>query len=52
MKAPCLNCELRQINCHSKCNKYKEFKESRNKIKKDNIDYGNYLYDAIARMKG
>ena len=25
-QSPCLNCENRQINCHSNCKAYKQFK--------------------------
>jgi hypothetical protein len=28
--APCFNCGDRFVGCHSKCDKYKEFSDSRN----------------------
>lgn len=28
--APCFNCDGRFVGCHSKCDKYKEFSDSRN----------------------
>ena len=28
--APCFKCEDRYVGCHSTCNKYKEFSDSRN----------------------
>ena len=30
-KAPCLNCEKRELGCHSNCEKYNEFKQEREK---------------------
>ena len=30
--APCMNCPDRVVGCHSKCEKYAEFKEHCNKI--------------------
>lgn len=29
MKAPCLNCKDREPLCHSKCERYKEFKQDK-----------------------
>ena len=29
MNAPCKNCPDREIGCHSKCNKYSEFRKKR-----------------------
>jgi hypothetical protein len=31
-KAPCKNCEDRYEKCHTKCERYKEFKNYRNMI--------------------
>lgn len=31
--SPCMNCKEREVNCHSNCVKYKEYRE---KIKKKN----------------
>ncbi len=25
MKSPCFNCKVRHLNCHSECEKYKEY---------------------------
>ena len=30
--APCKDCKDRHLGCHGECEKYKEFKEYRNKI--------------------
>lgn len=27
MKVPCINCQNRKINCHSKCEEYKKFRK-------------------------
>lgn len=53
MKTPCLNCKNRNLYCHSQCEKYKKFRNSIDKAKlnKQEIDFSNYLYDAIDRMK-
>ena len=32
IKAPCMTCNERHVNCHSDCIKYKEWKELRNQI--------------------
>ena len=29
MKAPCYNCEDRQIGCHAKCERYQSFSDAR-----------------------
>jgi hypothetical protein len=49
MKRPCLNCEERNIYCHSNCDKYKEFVNEVEVIKQARIDYilknrGSYKY--------
>lgn len=33
-KAPCMNCEDRQLGCHSICQKYKDWKENLEKMKR------------------
>ncbi len=35
LKTPCMDCTDRHIACHSECDKYKEFKENNEQIKKD-----------------
>lgn len=34
MLAPCKDCKDREIGCHSKCERYKEFVEENEKLKK------------------
>ena len=34
MEAPCRNCEKRELYCHSKCKKYIEFDEFRQRERK------------------
>lgn len=36
-KAPCKNCEDRQLGCHSQCERYKKFKEE-SQAEKENIE--------------
>lgn len=33
MDSPCFNCDKRYFNCHSLCDKYKEYKILNNKVK-------------------
>ncbi len=35
-KAPCFNCEIREIGCHAACKKYIYYREGREKIYKNN----------------
>ena len=39
MKNPCLNCEERVLRCHATCEKYKEFTDEGDAIKKARYDY-------------
>ena len=39
MKSPCLNCEERKLKCHTTCEKYKEFTDEGDAIKKARYDY-------------
>lgn len=51
MRPPCLNCIIRQVGCHSKCDRYKKYRSYFKKDKSDK-EYRCYLFDAIRRMKG
>lgn len=53
MNTPCLNCKDRNMNCHSQCNKYKQYRDKldKAKINKQDIEFNDYLYDAIDRMQ-
>ena len=42
IRVPCLNCLDRQLNCHSKCAKYIEFKKQ-NKALKEKINKNKQL---------
>lgn len=49
MKNPCLNCEERVLRCHATCEKYKEFTDEGDAIKKSRLEYisrnrGSYKY--------
>lgn len=44
MNAPCKNCPDREIGCHSKCNKYSQFRKERDeeldrKRREDDVAY-------------
>ena len=48
-QGPCLNCENRQINCHSSCKQYKQFRhkldihnKELNKQRQFDSDYYSY----------
>lgn len=43
MENNCKSCEYREINCHSKCDRYKEYKKKLKKIK-ENRNKGNVFY--------
>ena len=56
IKSPCLNCSDRHIGCHSECDKYKEFTESRQseneKISAERISdmqYKSYKVDVLTK---
>lgn len=53
MTPPCLYCMDRKISCHDKCKRYQEYKSERDKLKitKKEMDFNNYMYDAITRMQ-
>jgi len=53
MKVPCLNCKDRNMYCHDSCKKYIKYsyEKEKSRINKKEMDYGNYLYDAINRMQ-
>lgn len=39
----CINCDYREINCHTKCESYKKYKEKLKKIK-ESREKGNVFY--------
>ena len=41
-KNPCYSCKERRIGCHSKCDKYRIFREELAKFRKEQKKYGNY----------
>ena len=56
--APCKNCELRELHCHSKCKDYLQYDNERKKVR-DEINRRNsetYSYldriNAYERVKG
>lgn len=53
MENECKSCDYREINCHSKCKSYKEFKEKLKKIK-ENREEGYIFFDYLVdkRWKG
>lgn len=55
MNAPCKNCPDRKIGCHSKCNKYSQFRKERDeeldrKRKEDDVAYA--IATGTYRMSG
>ena len=62
MKSPCLNCKARHLNCHSVCDKYKEYhakNEERLELKKKSFekenptkDYKLTMYQKYLKNKG
>ncbi len=58
IKSPCLNCEDRKINCHSKCDKYHNYKMKLYEDRNVNDQYLAYLtergggYDRMRTKRG
>ena len=47
-EGPCLQCSDREVGCHAKCGKYREFRErldARNEETRSGIDKACALYD-------
>ena len=42
VKSPCIKCTERQLGCHSKCNKYKQFRIDLSVVRKN--EYGGIDY--------
>ena len=40
MKAPCKDCPDRQVNCHSTCEKYIEFKKESDRLREERFAKG------------
>lgn len=58
MKNPCKNCKSREIGCHSKCVKYKEWRQKWDenaarirKAKDDEIKFVSYKINSIKNSK-
>ena len=41
MKTPCRECKFREIGCHSKCESYKQYRASLDKLKKNTMQLKN-----------
>ncbi|MBU5439597.1 hypothetical protein KQI42_16400 [Tissierella sp. MSJ-40] len=52
MNSPCLYCENRHFNCHSKCKKYVKYKSCFKSKDTEEQEYIGYVNGAISRMKG
>ena len=52
MRPPCLNCKVRHIGCHDRCNKYKEYKEYFKTRDEEEQEYKAYVVRAMDRMRG
>lgn len=53
--SPCLDCCSRCEGCHSICDLYQEFRETKERIQDEvlaDLEYTRYLSDAVQRMKG
>ena len=53
MSAPCKNCPDREIGCHSRCNKYLEFRKKRDEAldkKRKEADVAGAVADGFYRM--
>ena len=55
MKPPCKNCTDRVLGCHSRCQKYIDFRADMEKlyeIRRRNTSEKIYIYDACVRCGG
>lgn len=50
MKAPCLNCTDRKVGCHSICEKYKVYREYKDK-ENEKIRQSKRVYDDLYTIK-
>lgn len=54
MKAPCKNCEDRELGCHGSCERYLEFHDQRrlvNKKRQDDATMRDVKFNAMCRMR-
>lgn len=54
MQAPCMGCKKRELNCHSKCQEYLEYKAERNRIsdlRKRDSELTGFIIEHRARTK-
>ena len=47
----CLDCKERFVGCHSKCKKYKEFKDKLDTMRKNQYNGMDYRSEKINKMK-
>lgn len=52
MGPPCLNCKTRNLGCHGKCDRYKNYKGYFKTSDKGEKQFAAYLVSAIRSMKG
>lgn len=50
MRGPCLECKERHVGCHGSCERYKEFREKLDRIKRARKQYEATEYDQTARL--
>lgn len=50
MRVPCLDCEEREVGCHSKCPKYKDFLIQNKKRKEDDREFYSRFGDTMTRL--
>ena len=50
MRVPCLDCEEREVGCHSKCPKYKDFLIRNQKRKEDDREFYSRFGDTMTRL--
>lgn len=50
--SPCYYCCQRHEGCHEKCDTYQEYKQQRSMRNPEELEFADYLHQAILRMKG
>jgi len=52
IKVPCQGCGEREIGCHAWCQRYKEYREQREQIRRDNLEEMQASVYTYTREKG
>ena len=54
IKSPCYNCEARDIGCHSRCDRYREYKDNVKTMRRrqaEDVDYIGFSKAVTKRVR-